>query len=64
MDYDGDKGIDDASQASGLGDDVEPMGGKLGEGQGRQEGGKAGSGKKRQEKDVRGEGFEIQEVNN
>lgn len=31
MDYDGDKGIDDASQASGLGDDVESMGGKLGE---------------------------------
>lgn len=53
MDYDGDKGIDDASQASGFGDDVEPMGGKLGEGQGRQEG---GEGREREEKT--GEGCE------
>lgn len=31
MNYDGDKGINDASHASGLGDDGEPMQRKLGD---------------------------------
>lgn len=46
MDYDGDKGVDDASHASGLGDDVEPMEGKLDDRTGKVGEGRWGAGRK------------------